>query len=175
MREIIMNTLASRLLGSARLDVRSYEEIETDPYANVQALAIVLFSSVAAAIGTGIRDLATTVQVIVVAILSWIIWVLLTLFIGTKLLPERDTKADFSQLLRTTGFSASPGVLRIFGIVPGIGWIIFTVAQVWMLLTFVVAVRQALDYTSTGRAVAVCLLGWLIHGLLLFGFVRTAL
>lgn len=170
-----MNTLASRLLGSACLDARSYEEIETDPYANVQAFAIVLFSSVAAAIGTGIRDLATTVQVLVVAMLSWLIWVLLTLFIGTKLLPERDTKADFSQLLRTTGFSASPGILRVFGIIPGIGWIIFSVATVWMLFTFVVAVRQALDYTSTGRAVAVCLLGWIIHGVLLFGFVRTAL
>jgi hypothetical protein len=170
-----MNTLANRLLGSARLDARSYEEIETDPYANVQAFAIVLFSSIAAAVGTGIRDLATTVQVLVVAMLSWIIWVLLTLFIGTKLLPERDTKADFSQLLRTTGFSASPGILRVFGIIPGIGWIIFSIATVWMLFTFVVAVRQALDYTSTGRAVAVCLLGWMIHGVLLFGFVRTAL
>jgi len=170
-----MNTLANRLLGSARLDARSYEEIETDPYANVQAFGVVLFSSVAAAIGTGIRDLASTMQLIVVVLISWLIWVLLTLFIGTKLLPERDTKADFSQLLRTTGFSATPGILRVFGIVPVIGWIIFSLATVWMLFTFVVAVRQALDYTSTARAVAVCLLGWLIHGILLFGFVRTAL
>jgi hypothetical protein len=43
-----------------------------------------------------------------------------------------------------------------------------------MLLTFVVAVRQALDYASSARALAVCLLGWLIHGVLFFAFVRTA-
>jgi hypothetical protein len=32
-----------------------------------------------------------------------------------------------------------------------------------MLLTMVVAVRQALDYTSTLRAVAVCFVGWIIY------------
>jgi Yip1 domain len=170
-----MSTLTSRLLGSARLDSQSYEEIETDPYANVQALAVVLLSSLAAAIGTGIRDMGSTLQLVLVALASWIVWVLLTLFIGTKLLPDRDTKADFSQLLRTTGFSASPGILRVFGIIPGIGWLIFSAATVWMLFTFVVAVRQALDYRSTGRALAVCLLGWIIHGMVFFGFVKTAL
>jgi hypothetical protein len=36
------------------------------------------------------------------------------------------------------------------------------VSRAWMLLAMVVAVRQALDYTSTGRAIAVCLVGWLL-------------
>lgn len=170
-----MSTLANRLIGSARLDIRSYEEVETDPYANTQAVGVVLLSSLAAAIGTGIRDLPTTLQLMMVALVSWIVWVLLTLFIGTQLFPERDTRADFSQVLRTTGFSASPGILRIFGIIPGIGWIVFSLATIWMLFTFVVAVRQALDYTTTGRALVVCLLGWIIYGVLFFGFVRTAL
>ena len=44
---------------------------------------------------------------------------------------------------------------------------------VWMLAAFVVAVRQALDYTSTGRAVGVCLIGWIVNAAILFflGFV----
>ena len=170
-----MSTLTDRLIGSARLDARSYEEVETDPYANIQAIGVVMLSSLAAAIGTGIQDLSTTLQLMMVALASWIIWVLLTLFIGTKLFPERDTRADFSQVLRTTGFSASPGILRIFGVIPGIRWIVFSIATIWMLCTFVVAVRQALDYTTTARAVVVCLLGWIIYGMLFFGFVRTAL
>src|SRR5262245_37055926 len=170
-----MSTLTNRLIGSARLDARSYEEVETDPYANLQAVGVVLLSSLAAAIGTGIRDLPTTLQLMMVALVSWIIWVLLTLFIGTKLFPERDTRADFSQVLRTTGFSASPGIFRIFGVIPGIRWLVFSIATIWMLCTFVVAVRQALDYTTTVRAVVVCLLGWIIYGVLFFGFVRTAL
>jgi hypothetical protein len=47
-------------------------------------------------------------------------------------------------------------------------------ATIWMLFSFVVAVRQALDYTNTGSALAVCILGWLIHGALFFGFVMVA-
>jgi hypothetical protein len=170
-----MSTLTNRVLGSARLDIQSYEEVEADKRANWQALAVVIASSIAAALGTGIRDVGSTLSLLLVAIVSWIIWVLLTLLIGTQLLPGRETQADFGQVLRTTGFSASPGILRIFGLLPGIGRYIFIAVTIWMLFSFVVAVRQALDYESTGRALAVCLLGWIIHGLLFFGFVMTAL
>ena len=81
--------------------------------------------------------------------------------------------ADWGELLRTTGFAAAPGMLRIFGIVPGLTGLVFFVASLWMLAAFVVAVRQALDYTSTGRAVAVCLIGWLVNGAIFFflGFI----
>ena len=34
--------------------------------------------------------------------------------------------------------------------------------SIWMLATMVVAVRQALDYRRTARAVAVCGLGWVL-------------
>jgi hypothetical protein len=170
-----MSTLARRIVGSARLNAQSYEEVESDRYANVQAVGVVLCSSLAAAIGVGIRDPASTIRVLLVEIVSWIIWVLITVFIGTRLLPSRETRADFGQVLRTTGFSASPGILRILGLVPVIGWYIFAVAKLWMLLSFVVAVRQALDYTSTGRALAVCILGWIVHSALFYWFVMTAL
>jgi hypothetical protein len=170
-----MSTLTNRLLGSARLSIQSYEEVEADRQANWQAVAIVIASSIAAALGTGIRDVGSTLSLVLVAIITWIIWVFLTLVIGTRLLPGRETSADFGEVLRTTGFSASPGILRIFGLVPGIGRYIFIAATVWMLFSFVVAVRQALDYDSTSRALAVCLLGWIIHGVLFFGFVMTAI
>jgi hypothetical protein len=169
-----MSTLTSRLIGSAQLNARSYEEVEIDKHANVQAVAIVILSAFAAAVGTGLRDTGSTLALVGVALLSWIIWVLLTLVIGTQLLPERETRADFGQILRTTGFSATPGILRVFGLVPVVGHLIFVAATIWMLFSFVIAVRQALDYTSTARALAVCLLGWIIHGVLFFGFVLTA-
>ena len=169
-----MSTLANRLLGSVGLNADSYEEVEADTHANAQAIGIVVLSSVAAAIGTKTTSLSSMAALVVVALASWIIWVLLTLLIGTQLLPGKSTRADFGQLLRTTGFSAAPGILRVFGIVPGIGWAIFMAATIWMLFSFVVAVRQALDYTNTGSALAVCILGWLIHGVLFFGFVMVA-
>jgi len=44
---------------------------------------------------------------------------------------------------------------------------VLLVSRVWMLLAMVVAVRQALDYESTWRAVAVCLVGWLLTSVII--------
>ena len=35
-----------------------------------------------------------------------------------------------------------------------------------MLVATVIAVRQALDYTSTARAIGVCVIGWLVQALI---------
>jgi hypothetical protein len=48
--------------------------------------------------------------------------------------------------LRTIGFSSSPGLIRVLGIIPGLTEIVFLVASIWMLVAMVIAVRQALDY-----------------------------
>jgi hypothetical protein len=169
-----MSTLTNRLLGSVWLKADSYEEVEADTHANAQAVGVVVLSSVAAALGTGTTNLGSMASLIVVALAGWIIWVLLTLMIGTLLLPGNSTRSDFGQILRTTGFSAAPGIFRVLGIVPVIGWAFFLAATIWMLFSFVVAVRQALDYSNTGRALAVCVLGWLIHAVLFVGFVMVA-
>jgi hypothetical protein len=87
-------------------------------------------------------------------------WALLTYSIGTRFLPEPQTRADAGELLRTLGFAGAPGLLRIFGVLPGVGLAIYAVASIWMLIAMIVAVRQALDYRGTGRAVAVCVVGW---------------
>ena len=94
---------------------------------------------------------------------GWLIWAGLTYLIGTRLLPESRTRADWGQLLRTTGFAAAPGIVRVLGIIPLLGWLVFGIAYLWMLAAFVVAVKQALDYTSTGRAIGVCLIGWVAN------------
>jgi hypothetical protein len=170
-----MQSFPARMFGASRFHSETYEEVEADTTANGQAVAVVIIASLAAAIGVGATDPRSVLGLLGVAIISWLIWVLLTLFIGTRLLPGSATKADFGQVLRTTGFSASVGIFRVLGVVPAIRGPVFAVVTTWMLLTFVVAIRQALDYTNTGRAVAVCLLGWLIHGILFFGFVRSVL
>ena len=60
----------------------------------------------------------------------------------------------------TTGFATAPGLLRLFGVLPGVTIPAFAITSVWMLAAMVVGVRQALDYTSTARAIAVCAIGW---------------
>jgi hypothetical protein len=125
-------------------------------------------------LGVGIGSIervgfAGLVLAILSTLLGWHVWAYLTYFIGTKLLPEAQTHSDLGELLRTIGFSSAPGMIRVLGIIPGLAWITYTVGSIWMLVAMVVAVREALDYKSTLRAVGVCLIGWLIQALLALG------
>jgi hypothetical protein len=151
------------MLRAALLDTRVYEEVEADRRATGQAVAVVLLSSIAGGIGLpglGASNLQALVTGITGALVGWMAWAALTYLIGTRLLPEPQTRADVGELLRTIGFASAPGLLRVLGALPFIGPPIYAVTAIWMLLAMVVAVRQALDYTSTGRALAVCVLGW---------------
>jgi hypothetical protein len=136
-----------------------------------QAMAVVVLSSLAAGIGslqtTGIKGLLLGT---ILALAGWFIWAFITFFVGTKWLPEPQTKADYGELLRTIGFSSAPGLLRILGIIPFLYSIIYIITGIWMLVAMVIAVRQALDYKSTWRAVGVCLIGWIIQAVLFFLF-----
>ena len=116
-----MKTLFRQMLRASRFDVQTYEQVEADRSGNAAAVVVVLVASVAAAIGSGARDLVSIVGATVALLVTWVFWVALTYFIGTHLLPEPQTHADVGEVLRTTGFSASPGVLRILGALPGVG------------------------------------------------------
>ena len=159
-----MTSLGNRMIGAAKLDAATYEEVEADTGATGQAALVVFLASVAAGFGM-LRSagLPGLVVAAVVSLVAWYAWALVTYLVGTRLLRGPRTDADVGQLLRTIGFSAAPGILRVLGIVPGIGGVVDLVAGVWMLVAMVVAVRHALDYESTGRAVAVCLVGFVVY------------
>ena len=159
-----MSDFGSRIFRAARLEVGLYEEVEADKSALGQAMGVVVLSSIAAGIGsTAKTGLFGMLMMVVAALVGWYIWAYLTYFIGTKLLPEPQTKADHGELLRTIGFSSSPGLIRVLGIIPGMQSIVFPIAAIWMLVAMIIAVRQALDYSSTLRAIGVCLIGWIIQ------------
>lgn len=161
-----MASFADRMIRAAKLDVNLYEEVEADKSAMGQAMGVVVLSSVAAGVGSGEFGVGGIVGVTIAALIGWYIWAFLTYLIGTKLLPEPQTRADVGELLRTTGFSTSPGLIRVLGIVPPLAGIVFLVAAIWMLVAMVIAVRQALDYSGTGRAVGVCVIGWIVYVLI---------
>ena len=168
-----MNEFVNRMIRAARLDAQLYEEVEADPSTIGQAAGVVLLANVAAGVGSVTSsDLSGFVVGSVGALLGWLVWAVLTYYIGTKLLPEPNTEADIGQLLRTLGFASAPGIIRFFGIIPGLGGMVAAVAAIWMLAAMVVAVRQALDYQSTGRAIGVCLIGFFVQGLLIAAFMR---
>jgi hypothetical protein len=152
-------TFHRRAIGVARLEIPVFEEVEADRGATGQALVVVVLSSLAAGIGLSSSVYnAPVVTRVVLALLLWVFWAMSTYAIGVCLMPEPQTRTDVGELLRTIGFAAAPGVLRIFGFVPGIGGTIYGIATVWMLVAWVIAIRQALDYRSTGRAAVVCVI-----------------
>ncbi len=159
-----MASLQERMVRAARLDVNLYEEVEADTTATGQATTVVVLSAVAAGVGSiGAGGIAGIIGGTVAALIGWYVWAYIIYFIGTRLLPEAGTSADHGELLRTLGFAASPGIIRVLGVIPLLRPLVFGVVAVWMLVSMVVAVRQALDYTSTGRAVGVCVIGWLVQ------------
>jgi hypothetical protein len=163
-----MASFGNRIVRAAKLEVALYEEVEADQSALGQAMGVVVLSSVAAGLGTISRGgLPGMLLGVIISLAGWYVWAYLTYLIGAKLLPEPQTKADHKELLRTVGFSSSPGLIRVLGIIPGLGNIVFSIAAIWMLIAMVIAVRQALDYKSTLRAIGVCAIGWVIQIIML--------
>jgi hypothetical protein len=149
-----------RLIGATVLDVGAYEEIEGDRGATMQAFVTVVLSAIAAGIGIGGYSLTRVVFISIVSLLAWAAWALVTFEVGVRLMPRPQTQSDLGELMRTLGFASAPGLLRIFGALPGARVPAFVISSIWMLAATVVAVRQSLDYESTARAIAVCALGW---------------
>jgi hypothetical protein len=161
-------TFSQRAIGAARLEVPVFEEIEADRHATTQALLIVVLSSMAA--GIGVTTSYYNVPVlhrVMLALLLWVFWATSTYVVGVYLMPEPQTKTSVGELLRTIGFAASPGLLRVLGVVPALGTVIYGLSTAWMFVAMVIAIRQALDYKSTGRAVVVCLVTWIIAVILM--------
>jgi hypothetical protein len=162
---IARHTFLRRVFGAAMLDPATYEEVEADKTATIQAAATVILSSVAAGVGIrelGAQTLPTVAVVSAIALLMWVAWALITFGIGVRIMPGPQTRSTAGELLRTIGFATAPGCLRVLGVVPGATIPVFAVTAIWMLAAMLVAVRQALDYRSTARAVAVCVLGWML-------------
>ena len=170
--------LTDRMVRAARLDVNLYEEVEADTTANWQAFAAVVIVSLATGIGTGISGvigddegalsfLWGLLTGLGVAIVGWLLWALFAYWVGTTIFKVPETKADYGQLLRTLGFANSPGILRFFSFVPYFGSLIAFVASIWILIAGVIAVRQALDF-STWRAIGTCIVGWIAYMVLLW-------
>jgi hypothetical protein len=158
-----MASFQARVIGAMKLQVSTFEDVEHDATATAQAATLVLAVGVASGLGSiawmGVTGLLTSA---VLGLLGWVIGAAVLWAVGTKLLPGRNTEADIGQLLRTVGFAEAPGLFSVFGLIPVLGGVVRLVVAVWSLVALVIAVRQALDYESTLRAVIVCVIAWAI-------------
>ena len=163
-------TYVRRWVGAARLSGATFEEVEADRGATPQAALTVALAGIALGIGvTGPGGGLELVWVCGAALVAWAAWSLLTYQIGVGLLPAGTTHADLGELLRTTGFASTPALFSLGALLPGAQSAVLTLVAVWLLLAMIVAVRQALDYASTLRAIAVCAVGWALAIGMVFG------
>ena len=156
-----------RLFGVARLDVPTYEAIEHDEGATTQALLVVVLVAIATGIGSIGNDTSGgLIGGIIWAILGWIVFSVVAYFVGSTLFATSRTSATIGQLLRTVGFAQAPKLALVVGFIPLFGWIVALVAWVWSLVTAIVAIRQALDF-STGRAIGTGLIATIANGIII--------
>ena len=164
-----MASLSERMVGAMQASVSTFEEVEKDPNALGQAVTVIAIAAFASLIGNVFRTgIVAGLGILVATLISYAVWTVIVVLVGTKLMPEPGTKADFVEGFRVIGFAASPGVFNVLAIVPFLGPLISFVISLWMLVVMVIAVRSVLDYTSTGRAIIVCLIGWVVYMILNF-------
>jgi len=164
-----MASLGQRMVGAMQADVKTFQEIEADPSAISQAVTVILIASVASLIGNIWRvGLMGGLMNMVLSLISYALWTFVVVLIGTKLMPEPTTKADFQEGFRVIGFTAAPGIFNVLAIIPFLGWLISFAISIWMLVIGVVAVREVLDYSNTGRAIIVCVIAMVICYIITF-------
>lgn len=169
-----MNYL-EKLYRAVILDSELYEEVEADKSLTRQALmTVALVAIIEGIFSLGAQDQGLLVglsQAIFGSVTRWVMWAFFIAFVGTRILPEPETESNTGELLRTLGFAYAPGVLYVFASLPIIGSIVQLLVPLWQLAAMVVAVRQALDFSSTTRAIGVCVVAFFLMVLTLILFI----
>jgi hypothetical protein len=159
-----MASFQQRLIGAVCLRSATYEDVEHDSSATFQAGVVVVIASFTTSVAWyfGMHRARLILHGALQALVAWLAGSVVLWFIGTKLLPGKETEADLGQLLRTLGFAQTPGLFGLLAILPVVGLFVPFIVAIWVIAATFVAVRQALDYDSTLRAMLVCLLGWIV-------------
>jgi hypothetical protein len=157
------------MIGAMQADVKTLNEIEADPNALTQAVTVIVIAGIASLIGNIFRaGIIAGIVGLIASVVAYALFSLLVFLIGTKLMPEPTTKADFNETFRVIGFAASPGVFNVLAVVPYLGPLISLLVGIWSLVIGVIAVREVLDYSNTGRAIIVCLIAAVICWIVVF-------
>lgn len=165
--------------GAARLHADTYEEVEADKSSIGQATLLVAAACAAAASGAVMRGgnggdsaVALAVQASVSGLLPAVLWLGGSVFaymVGATFFRGPETETDFSEVLRTTGFAFTPGLLLAGSALPGMaGLWVFYAAWLWIVVAGVIAIRQALDFTTL-RAIGTFGMAAMLLWLLVWG------
>ncbi len=157
-----MSKFFDRMVRAAKLDPAFYEEIVEDPTSQTHAVWVVFLFAIAAGFGTFSRAGATAVNICTITtLIAWYVWAFTVFYAGTRLFPEPETRIDRKAVMRVMAFACAPGILRILGLFPPISMIVFLVTSIWVLAAAVIGVKRALNFSSTGRVAAICIVSWI--------------
>ena len=161
--------MIGRMLRACRLDSSVFELVENDPSYSAEARRVVLVVAVIAATGAGLHSLSIGVEAALVAFLGrglfvwfgWVAWAAISEWLGTTLTAGEETHSDMGEAFRVLAYAQTPWILGAFVFLPRVGWALFLLAGLWVLAAGTVAIRQALDF-STSRAVLTVIIGWVV-------------
>jgi len=161
-----MKRFLDRLYRAAKLDANLYDEVVADKGAMFQSMMAVFVYSMASAYGNfGRAGVAGINFGMITTLFGWYVWAFSNYFIGVRLLPEAPTSVDRKSVLRALGFASSPGLLRLLALIPDVAGVAFVIASIWTVAAAAVALKQALNFESTTRAVVICTIGWVISAI----------
>ena len=164
-----MRQYFNRFSRAAKLDAEFYREIAANPKMLNQAWITVLLYCMLSSWGSFGRIGAVGSHIaMITTLIGWYIWAFFTYFVATRFLlgtPAEIKRGDRKTVFRVMGFATAPGVIRLLGIIPGLGIVVFVVASIWMIVASTLAVKQALDIENTARAAGACIIGWIISAL----------
>jgi hypothetical protein len=161
-------TFGQRIVGALKLDANTFEDIERDPTAIGQAVGVIALAALAGSLGQiWSFGIGTMIVAMLSSLVGYVIWAVVVWLVGTKVMPDPATKADFPETFRTIAFAAAPNFLGVVSIVPILGFflmfLVIPIAWLWSMAAMVVAVRQVLDYTDTFKAVIVVIIGFVVY------------
>ena len=155
-------TFGERVVGAMKLEPSAFEDVERDPTAISQAIGVIVLGALSSGIGWvfygGLSGIVTNALTSIIGIL---IWSLIVWLVGTKLLPEPTTKADFPETFRVLGFASAPQLASFITIIPILGWLLWIAIMIWQIVAMVVAVKAVLDYSTIGKAAIVVIIGFI--------------
>jgi hypothetical protein len=160
-------SIVQRMVGAARLDIPTYEEVEADSSATNQALTVVVLGALATGIGAAIGAMMAgaggnvvgpLIGGVVRGLIGYAIWSYVIFFVGTKMF---GGTATWGETLRTLGFASSVQILTILSFVPVVGGILALVVGIWGMVTSFIATRQALDI-SNGKTFGAIIVSFIV-------------
>jgi len=158
---VTRSSFARRVWRTALLDADTYEEVEADRGSLAQATLVVALASAATCAGVYLSSrsgaelgpLPLPWLLAIAALEPFVTWLAGSAFafmVGASFFRGPDTESDYLEVLRTSGFAFSPLWLGVLGwIEPAlVAMVLAVLCRLWMWVACVVAVRQALDFTT---------------------------